>query len=124
MKIYSILLSFLLGPAALAANLPANIYTYSGVDPQAITDDSDLAPIDKIIGKSTTVALGEGVHTSGGFHELKFRLIPHLVEPKGFRVPTMETPRITALPATNFLKGCATPGKLDSTALGNALGSI
>src|SRR5262245_53227425 len=68
-----------------------------GIDPLTAFDPSlpvgDLNPILTMIGNVANVALGESVHTSGGFEAMRARLVRFLVENGGFRVLAMETPR-------------------------------
>lgn len=85
--------------------LPASVYTFSGISPE-INDDSDLAPLDHIIGDAHVVALGEAIHTSGGFHDVRFRVVRHLIRDKGFRVLTLETPRLMSQPLVDFIDSC------------------
>ncbi len=54
---------------------------------------------------ATVVALGEAVHTSGGFYQAKHRLIRQLVEVQGFRVVAFESPRTMAETVAGYVSG-------------------
>lgn len=103
--------------------LPASIYVLSGIDPK-IEDDSDLAPLDDIIGNAHVVALGEAMHTSGGFHEVRFRVVRHLIRDKGFRVLTLETPRLMSQPLIDFVDDCRRAQMVDVHRLHSAMHAI
>ncbi len=51
------------------------------------------------------VALGESIHTSGGFYDLKVRLIKYLILEKGFRALAFETPIWDAEVTRAFVAG-------------------
>jgi erythromycin esterase-like protein len=96
----------LAGPA-LADNgdpvLPG-VWRLSGSDPALPMDD--LKPLGKLIGNARVVALGESIHTSGGFYQMKHRLFRYLVEEKGFRVFAFENPWIRADAANQYVQTC------------------
>ncbi|MEQ1564204.1 MAG: erythromycin esterase family protein [Myxococcota bacterium] len=50
----------------------------------------DLAPLVDIVGDARLVGIGEPVHYSNGFAEVRARLIPWLVEDLGFRAVALE----------------------------------
>lgn len=87
--------------------LPDGVTALTSTDPAAMTSDADLQPLVQMIGDATVVGLGESQHTSGGFHDVKSRLIRYLVENQGFRVFGLETPRLDAQPATDYVATCA-----------------
>ena len=64
------------------------VYRLDGTDPNLGT--ADLEPLRGIIGGAPVVALGESVHTSGGYYEMKHRIFRFLVEKMGFRVFAIE----------------------------------
>jgi erythromycin esterase-like protein len=68
----------------------AGVWRLHGTDPGLPHDD--LAPLQQLIGTATLVGLGETIHTSGGFYEMKHRLIRYLVQNAGFRVVAWESP--------------------------------
>jgi erythromycin esterase-like protein len=107
----------------VTTNLPASVYPLSGIDPK-LTDDADLAPLDNIIGDAHVVALGEAMHTSGGFHDVRFRVIRHLIRDKGFRVLTLESPRLMSQPLIDFVDGCKTSDKVDDAKLTQAMDAM
>ncbi len=51
----------------------------------------DLKPLEKIIGESRFVGLGESAHTGEDFSQAKFQIIRYLVESLGFRALAFET---------------------------------
>ena len=66
------------------------IYRLDGLD--AGLPHTDLAPLRQILEGAQVVALGETIHTSGGYYAMKHRLFRFLVEEMGFRAFAMETP--------------------------------
>ena len=66
------------------------VYRLHGSAPDLPKDD--LEPLRQIIGNASIVSLGESVHTSGGYYEMKHRLFRFLVEQMGFRAFAFETP--------------------------------
>jgi len=74
------------------------------VDPN--DDRSDLAAFDRVVGTTQLVGLGETVHTSGGYHRVRSRLVRHMVEKLGFRAVALETPWRTAEVATRYVESC------------------
>jgi erythromycin esterase len=66
----------------------------------------DLAPFGALVESTPLVGLGESVHTSGGYLDLKARLIRYLVAEKGFRVVAMETPRTQARKVGAYVATC------------------
>lgn len=83
--------------------LPQGVFQISGTATNL--PHSDLKPFGEMIGDRTLVALGESIHTSGGFYDLKIRAIRYLVEEKGFRAFGIESPWSTAEVAENFVAG-------------------
>jgi erythromycin esterase len=69
-------------------------------------DYTDLAALDAILGDASLVGLGESVHTSGGYYGAKARLFRFLVEKKGFRVFSIESPRGHVDKLARFVDGC------------------
>jgi erythromycin esterase len=53
------------------------------------------------------VGLGESVHTSGGYYEMKHRLFRYLVEELGFRAFAFESPWSSALETGEYVASCA-----------------
>ena len=88
-----------------SSELPPGISPLAGLDPTLSTDD--LEPFAAMIDGASAVGLGESVHTSGGYHQANYRLIRFLVESQGFRVITLETPRLDAEAATAYVATCA-----------------
>jgi erythromycin esterase len=92
-------------PPDLATPLPSGVSKITGSDP-SIADDSDLSALDDVIGDATAVGLGESIHTSGGFHDLKARIVRHLVEKKGFRLIAWEWQRVSGDVVEQYLTDC------------------
>ncbi|HEX6862333.1 MAG TPA: erythromycin esterase family protein, partial [Thermoanaerobaculia bacterium] len=59
-----------------------------------------------IIGKATIVSLGESVHTSGGYYEMKHRIFRFLVEEMGFRAFAFESPWPDADRVGRYVETC------------------
>ncbi|MCU0660912.1 MAG: erythromycin esterase family protein [Myxococcota bacterium] len=76
-------------PVDSDSELPAGIYPVSGLS--ADLPDDDLAPLDGIVAQAQVVALGESLHTSGGYYMAKHRLFRYLVEHHGFRAFGIES---------------------------------
>lgn len=66
----------------------------------------DLAPLQQIVGKATVVALGESIHTSGGYYEAKHRLFRYLVEQMGFRGLAFESSWVDAEHVARYVETC------------------
>lgn len=83
----------LLAPLATQARsgypIDRGLWRLNGTDPSLPFDD--LEPLRQIVGGAQYVSLGETIHTSGGFYEMKHRVFRFLVERMGFRVFGMET---------------------------------
>lgn len=80
------------------------IYRLHGSDPSLPQDD--LEPLRQIIGKATIVSLGESIHTSGGYYEMKHRLFRFLVEKMGFRAFAFESPWPDADRVGRYVETC------------------
>jgi erythromycin esterase len=81
------------------------IWRLYGNDPFLAVDD-DLEPLRQVIGKASVVALGETIHTSGGYYRLKHRVFRFLVEKMGFRVFAFESPWTNADRVANYVQTC------------------
>jgi erythromycin esterase-like protein len=108
-------LTLLILPAAAAAavtgggdgnaqTIAPGVYRIDGFDPSLPL--GDLEPLRRIVGDARVVGLGESVHTSGGFYQLKHRIFRFLVEEMGFRVFGFETPWFNAEPAAAYVETC------------------
>jgi erythromycin esterase-like protein len=80
------------------------IWRLHGTAPDLPQDD--LAPLQQIVGKATVVALGESVHTSGGYYEAKHRLLRYLVEQMGFRGLAFESSWVDAEHVARYVETC------------------
>lgn len=80
------------------------VYRLDGSDPNLST--ADLQPLKQILGNTPIVALGESVHTSGGYYEMKHRLVRFLVQEMGFRVFAIESPWPGADQAAAYVETC------------------
>jgi len=99
-------LLFLLIPVSPAAADPIQpgIWRLDGITPGL--PSSDLEPLRKKIGKATVVALGESMHTSGGYYVAKHRVFRDLVERAGFRAIGFESPWSAAEALSAYVKTC------------------
>jgi len=88
------------------------IYQVLGLDPGLPVDD--LAAFRQLVGDAEVVALGESVHTSGGYYRAKHRLFRFLVEDLGFRAFAFETPWTDAEQVKDYVDTCE----------GSALGAV
>jgi erythromycin esterase len=80
-------------PAAASPTAPLltrGAHPLAGLDPALPV--SDLAPLDDILAPAEIVALGETVHTSGGYSAARARIIRYLVEHRGYRAVSFEGP--------------------------------
>ncbi len=66
----------------------------------------DLASLAQIVGDATYVGLGENIHTSGGQHAIRSRMMRYLVEQLGFRAVTLETTYGDAINAQRYVETC------------------
>ncbi len=83
--------------------LGQGLYLLYGSDPELPTDD--LEPLLGLIGNAKFVGLGEAVHTSGGYYEMKHRVFRYLVD-NGFRAFGFETPWIGAEAVKEYVETC------------------
>ncbi|HEX7182955.1 MAG TPA: erythromycin esterase family protein [Thermoanaerobaculia bacterium] len=81
------------------------VYRLDGSDPSL--PQADLEPLRQIIGNAPVVALGESIHTSGGYYEMKHRVFRFLVEKMGFRVFAFESPWTGAEQVSQYVQTCA-----------------
>ena len=72
--------------------------------PRPTLPQSELEPLRQIVGGAQFVGLGEAVHTSGGFYEMKDRIFRYLVEQMGFRAFGIESPWIRADRVEQYLQ--------------------
>ena len=82
------------------------IWRLYGNDPLLTTDD-DLEPLRPILGKASFVALGESIHTSGGYYRMKHRVFRFLVEKMGFHAFAIESPWTDADRVADYVQTCA-----------------
>jgi erythromycin esterase-like protein len=80
------------------------IWRLDGYDPALPA--ADLEPLRGIVGKATVVGLGESVHTSGGFYQMKHRIFRYLVEKMGFRAFAIESPWTAADRVGAYVQTC------------------
>lgn len=85
--------------AAVAALAPSLIFL--GCDPE----DSGTG-LGAMIGGASVVALGESVHTTRGYSEVKDRIFRYLVTELGFRVFAFESPRTAARRVGRYVDSC------------------
>lgn len=80
------------------------IWRLHGTDPALPQDD--LEPLRQLIGKAPIVGLGESIHTSGGYYQMKHRVFRFLVEKMGFRAFGFETPWVGADQVAAYVQTC------------------
>ena len=83
------------------------IYRLHGITPDLPQDD--LEPLRQIIGNARIVSLGESIHTSGGYYEMKHRAFRFLVEKMGFRAFAFESPWPDADRVGQYVETCGEP---------------
>lgn len=83
------------------------IYRLHGSAPGLPQDD--LEPLRQIIGNARIVSLGESIHTSGGYYEMKHRVFRFLVEKMGFRAFAFESPWPDADRVGQYVQTCGEP---------------
>ena len=81
-----------------------DFHSLAGVELNSSTED--LFPILESVGLVDIVALGESVHTSGGFSQIKNRIVKFLIEEHGFRSVALETPWKEAELVSEYVKTC------------------
>jgi erythromycin esterase len=84
--------------------LAPGVFALAGNDPGLPT--SDLEVLRETIGDRRVVGLGESVHTSTGYYQMKARVFRYLVEVLGFRALAFETEWALARTATNYVASC------------------
>lgn len=80
------------------------IYKLHGTAPGLATDD--LEPLRRMVGDATIVGLGESVHTSGGYYEMKHRTFRYMVEKMGFRGFAIENNWESADKVNQYVQTC------------------
>jgi erythromycin esterase len=108
----------LFSPSPAAARPPGEVergvWRLDGIDPGLPHDD--LKPLRKIVKQADVVALGEKIHTSGGYYTMKHRLIRYLVEELGYRAVAIESNWGGASLANQYVSTCQ--GTPESSILG------
>lgn len=80
------------------------VYKLHGSAPGLATDD--LEPLRRIVGNAGIVGLGESVHTSGGYYEMKHRTFRYMVEKMGFRAFAIENNWESADKVNQYVQTC------------------
>jgi len=80
------------------------VYRLDGTDPNL--GMADLEPLRQIIGNAPIVALGESLHTVGGYYEMKHRVFRFLVEKMGFRAISFESNWEAAERVEHYVQTC------------------
>lgn len=80
------------------------VFRLQGIAPGPGT--SDLEPLRQWIGKANLVGLGESIHTSGGYHTAKHRVVRFLVERLGFRALAIESSWASAESVNAYVTTC------------------
>lgn len=100
-----LLVALLLAPAiAGATEIEPGIFVLDGIDESLPHDD--LEPLAQVIRKAEIVGLGEAVHTTAGYSQVKFRIFKYMVEELGFRVFGFESPWIAAERTAEYVQSC------------------
>lgn len=81
------------------------VFTFDGFE--RTLDPADLASLDALVADADIVGLGESIHTSGGYYQMKVRVIEHLVRDLGFRVVAFESPTAGAEVVDAYVQSCA-----------------
>lgn len=82
--------------------LKSNIHPLKTVDPNA-SSDTDLEILDKLIGNSKVVALGETTHGSSEIYKMKHRIIKYLAQKRGYDVFSIEANMPEAYLINNYV---------------------
>ncbi len=90
-------------PPKVTPILPG-IYRLEGTAPGL--PQNDLEALRGIVDKASIVALGESIHTSGGYYEAKHRMFRFLVEKMGFRAFAFESPWDNADMVGRYVETC------------------
>jgi hypothetical protein len=93
--------------AGKSTEIGPGLYALDGFDPNLPLDD--LNALDKIVGNADFVGLGEPFHTNGGAYQMKHRIFRYLVEEKGFRVLSFESPFVWVERLDQYLQSCQVP---------------
>lgn len=93
-------------PTEVNANIEVlpGVYAFTNAELTAPIDD--LHPLSEIVGEARVVALGEAMHTSGGYYQAKARLIRYLVEEEGFRAVAFETTWAAGEVVADYVSTC------------------
>ncbi len=94
------------------------IHEVLSLDPVSPVDD--LAAFGLMVGDAEVVALGESIHTSGGYYRAKHRLFRFLVEELGFRAFAFESPWTDAELVKHYVDTCE--GSAADAVLGGLFG--
>ena len=84
---------------------PAPHFAARSIPSRAAFEDC-LKGLQDEVGCTAVVALGESVHTSGGYYRAKHRLFRYLVEELGFRAFAFESPWIDAELVADYVETC------------------
>lgn len=85
------------------AELRRYIHPLSGCD-VTDADSVELQPFDRLIGRSSVVALGENSHGASEIFRMKKRLIRHLATRQGFDQVVFEADMAAGIPMDNYLR--------------------
>ncbi|MEM6957158.1 MAG: erythromycin esterase family protein, partial [Myxococcota bacterium] len=86
------------------AGLPRGLHSLAGFSADLPT--GDLAPLLATVGDADVVALGESIHTSGGYYRMKERIFRFLVETAGYRGFAIENPWPQADQVSEYVRTC------------------
>lgn len=84
--------------------LMPGVYRFDGISADLPMDD--LAPFRSMVGDASLVGLGESIHATRGYSQMKFRLFKYMVSELGFRVIAFENPWIEADLVADYVNRC------------------
>jgi erythromycin esterase-like protein len=84
------------------SSLPSGLFRLAGTD--ASLPDDDLAPVTAIADSAEILGVGESIHTSGGFHAMRERIVEDLVKNHGYRAVALETALHDAEVTTRYVE--------------------
>lgn len=98
------------------------VYRLAGADPNL--PQEDLKPLRRVLEGASVVALGENVHTVGGFYRMKHRVFRFLVEEMNFRAFAFETTWARAEQVETYLDSCRTTPVMTADQARNGLYAV
>ncbi|HSG38079.1 MAG TPA: erythromycin esterase family protein, partial [Thermoanaerobaculia bacterium] len=84
--------------------LEPGVWRLHGISPDLPADD--LEPLRRVVANARFVGLGESIHTSGGYYQMKDRVVRFLVQNMGFRAFGIENPWRNADLVNAYVQTC------------------